>query len=217
MNRLKYPAISGLIYILIWIIGLIMEPTSPGVSASNAQLEAFYQSHRQIHIIQAYLIDGLAGIALLVFAAACAEYVKNIHPDGQILSHIVSSSGIAAASVSLVQAGFQQVLASPLVSTGDVPVRAILLMVNNLDTFKLLALVSLSVTVSFAIFKTRKLPTWIGALGIVLGISLFLGGLSFIIDQVILRYILFLSLPLLLAWVGIISWRMYSFASPVPD
>jgi hypothetical protein len=209
MNNMKLPALAGFFYVLIWILGLALEPSSPGLKSSSADLTAFYLTHQQVHLIQSYLIDGVAGIALLFFSAGCASYFHRIKNQDWTLPLVIFGSGVAASGVSLVQAAFQQVLSSNLLPPGDVSVHLILAIVNYLDTFKLLALFSLTGSVSLFIFQTRQILQWIGWLSLVVSILLFTGGLSLLVDQSILTSALFASLPLLLIWVAVMSVLIY--------
>ena len=122
------------------------------------------------------------------------------------LLQVVLGAGIAATSLSLVQAGFQQALSNPDVLTTDgSSLRTILLLVNQIDTFKLLALAALSVAISMLVFSTKVIPAWLGWLGIVLSLTLVIGGFSFVSTAPVPTSVLFASLPLLLFWVGAMS------------
>jgi hypothetical protein len=206
MKDNKWLASAGFVYVAAWVIGLLLEFDTPGATASNADLTSYFLAHQQVHMIQAYLIDGLAGIAILVFAVMLKNYFGKAGRDFVPPSDIVLGAGIAAASVSLVQAGMQQVLANPaILSTGDSPLRMMLVLINVTDTFKLLALALFSGVASILAFQTHALPRWLGWLGVTLTLTLVLGGLSFMIPSSLLTTVLFVSLPLLLFWVAAIS------------
>jgi hypothetical protein len=197
---------SGFIYVAAWIIGLLIESGSPAPSAGQAVLLAYFTAHRQSHMIQAYLIDGIAGIAILIFSAAMADHFRKLNGESSSLTHIVLGAGITAASVSLVQAGFQQALSSPeILATDGSSLKTILILVNQIDTFKLLALSLLSGAISLLVFRTKAIPVWLGWLGAVLSMALVISGFSFISTETDLTYVLFVSLPLLLFWVGALS------------
>jgi hypothetical protein len=207
MNRSNWLSSAGLVYVLVWIVGLLLESDTPGSTASTADLTAYFLAHQQAHMIQSYLIDGIAGVAILVFAATVAGIFRKFDEENPTLSSIVFGAGVAAASVSLVQAGMQQVLANRdvLAEGNAAPIRTILVMINATDTFKLLALALLSGTVSLLTFRTRALPQWTGWLGVILALLLIFGGWSFLLNNSALYNVLYLALPLLLLWVAAIS------------
>lgn len=206
MKNNKWLAPSGFVYVAAWIIGLLLEADTPGATASNAELSTYFLAHQHVHMLQAYLIDGIAGIAILVFSVMLKNYFEKNNVDFVLPTDMIMGAGIAAASISLVQAGMQQVLANPaILSAGDSPLRMMLVLINVTDTFKLLALALFSGTVSILAFQTRVLPQWLGWLGTALTLALVLGGLSFMIPNTLLIIVLFVSLPLLLLWVVAIS------------
>jgi hypothetical protein len=93
-------------------------------------------------------------------------------------------------------------------AAGDTPFRSILVLVNETDTFKLLALALQSGTTSIPAFRTRALPQWLGWLGVSLFLALIIGGLAFVVNNGLLNIVLIVSLPLLLIWVAAVSLIM---------
>jgi len=206
MNKRNWLAFSGLIYVLVWVIGLLLPTGSPSASTSNTEIQQILLANQQARIAQVYLIDGIAGIAILVFAASVASLFRTLDEKNASPVNVVLGAGIAAGSISLVQAGIQQTIVNQeLLAAADTPFRMLLVLVNQIDTFKLMALALLSVSTSVLGLRTRLIPAWIGWLGIVLALALLLGGLSFTLISPIFTYILFASLPMLLLWVGAVS------------
>jgi hypothetical protein len=202
-NRL---ALSGLVYVLVWMIGLLIPAGAPSASTSNAEIQQILLANQLARMVQVYLIDGIAGISILLFAASVANLFRKLDGKNEPLASVVLGAGIAAGSISLVQAGIQQTLTNQelLVAT-DTPFRMLLVLVNQIDTFKLMALALLSSATSELILRTRIFRVWYGWLGYVLSATLVLGGFSFVLSNRALTYILFASLPLLLFWVGAVS------------
>ena len=199
-------ASSGLIYVLVWVIGLLISTGLLSPSMTNAEIQQVLLSNQQARMLQVYLIDGIAGIAILVFAATVAGLFRALDEKNASLANVVLGAGIAAGSISLVQAGVQQALVNQeLLAAADTPFRTLLVLVNQLDTFKLMALALLSVSTSVLGLRTRLIPAWINWLGIVLAIALLLGGLSFVVASSMLTALLYASLPMLLLWVGAVS------------
>jgi len=207
MKSRNWLAAAGLLYVLVWVIGLLMGSDSPGLAVSSADLAAHFLAHRSAHLIQSYLIDGVAGVAVLIFAGSLASVFRKFD-DSQnaTLTSVLLGAGVATASVSLVQAGLQEVLVNPdVLAAGDGSIRTILVLINTTDTFKLLALALFSGAASALILRTHALPRWLGWLGAALSAALIIGGLSFLLDSPALLSVLFASLPLLLVWVGAVS------------
>lgn len=203
----RWVAISGLVFVLAWVIGLLMEPGGPATTASAIDVASYYRAHQAAQHVQSYLIDGVAGIALLTFAAALHAVFRSLGEAFSAPASVVFGAGIAAGSVSLVQAAIGEAIVNPglLASTDVSGVRLLFILLNEADTFKLLALALLAAVVAWLALQTRVLPAWIGWLGVLLAILLFVGGLSFVLGSDALYFVLYVALPLLLVWVGAIS------------
>jgi hypothetical protein len=49
---------------------------------------------------------------------------------------------------------------------------------------------------------------WTRVLTAVIVVALPIGGAAFVVDNAVLTAVLYVSLPLLLLWVGVITWRV---------
>jgi hypothetical protein len=204
MNKKNWLAFFGFVYVLVWVVGLMLPTGTLSPSMPNAEIQQVLLAHQQARLLQVYLIDGVAGIALLLFAVAASSMFSSAEDEHS--ARVVLSAGIAAGAISLVQAGVQQTLVnSDLLASAEPPFRALLALVNQIDTYKLMALALLSASTSILGLRARLLPAWVNGLGIVLAIALLLGGLSFAAANALLTAILFASLPMLLVWVGAVS------------
>ncbi len=115
-------------------------------------------------------------------------------------------AGVAAGSLSLVQAALGQVLANSGSAGNSQTIVALFTLYNDADTFKLLARALLSAAASILIFRTHALPQWLGWLGAVLAVALFVGGLTFILNSAVLYALVAVTLLLLLVWVAAVSF-----------
>ncbi|GJQ36897.1 MAG: hypothetical protein JETCAE01_29070 [Anaerolineaceae bacterium] len=204
MNKRNLLAFFGFLYVVVWVIGLLIPTGTLSPSMSNAEIQQVLVSHQLARWIQIYLIDGIAGVSVLLFGVMAASFFQLA--EEKKLAWVVLGAGIAAGTISLVQAGVQLTLVnSDLLASAETPFRTLLVLVNQIDTFKLMALALLSVSTSSLGLRTRLIPAWINWLGIILSIALLLGGLSFVFASSMLTAILFASLPMLLVWVGAVS------------
>lgn len=204
MNKRNWLVFFGFVYVLVWVIGLVIPAGTLSASMSNAELQQVLLANQLARTVQVYLIDAVAGIAILLFAVAVSSLF--LSTKEKTLARVVLSAGVIAGTISLVQTGVQLTLVnSDLLASTETPFRTLLVLVNQIDTFKLMALALLSVSVSMLGLRTRLIPAWINWLGIILAIALLLGGLSFVVANSMLTAILFSSLPMLLVWVGAVS------------
>src|SRR5579884_904819 len=121
MNGGRWVAGAGLLYVLAWLAGLAIGTISgePAASASTATLAAYYTQHRTAAMFQAYLIDGVAGMALLVFVAALVSSLASWERESPTLRTMALAAGTAAGAVSLLQGLFTQVLADQVAALGN--------------------------------------------------------------------------------------------------
>ena len=204
MNKRNWLAFSGFIYVAVWVVGLLIPTGTLSASMPNAEIQQVLLTHQLARSLQVYLIDGIAGISIFLFAVAVTGLFQS--SDERNLARVVLGAGIAAGTISLVQAGVQQTMVSAdLLASTEAPFRTLLVLVNQIDTFKLMALALLSVSTSILGLRTRLISTWTNWLGIALAIALLLGGLSFAFAISMLTTVLFASLPMLLVWVGAVS------------
>lgn len=204
MNKRNWLAFFGFLYVIVWVIGLLIPTGTLSPSMSNLELQQVLLANQLARWIQVYLIDGMAGIAILLFAVATASLFQTA--EEKTLARVVLSAGVIAGAISLVQAAVQQTLVSPdLLASAETPFRTLLALVNQIDTFKLMALALLSLSTSILGLRTRLIPVWVNWFGILLAVALILGGFSFTFANSMLTAVLFASLPMLLVWVGAVS------------
>lgn len=202
----RWIAGAGIIFIVAWIIGLFISFSSPAATASTAEWTTYYLDHREAAMFQTYLIDGITAIALIIFSAGLRSVLRRFESESTILSGIIFGAGVAAASVSLVQGTFGQVLANHIAATGDSgAIRTLLELDNEADTFKLLPLGLLVGATSILALRTGALPRWLGWAGLVLSLLLVISGWSFPLNSSALSIALAVALIGLLLWVASVS------------
>ncbi len=204
-------ALAGLVFVAAWVAGLLVAPSSPAATDPVGKIGTYYLAHRRAVMVQTFLIDGVAGAALLVFAAALKGALRRFQGVNTALSDVVLGAGIAAASVSFVQAAVGEVLVNRIAGTRDaVAVRTLFDVINEADAFKLIALAVLIGATAILALQTRALTRWLGWASALLSPALVIGGLGFVINSSGLTDALFVLLPLLLVWVAVVSvvvWR----------
>ena len=110
MNKRNSLAFFGFVYVLVWVIGLLIPTGSLSASMSNAEIQQVLLANQLARTVQVYLIDGIAGISILLFAVSIASLFQKSDEKNASLASVVLGAGIAAGSISLVQAGVQQSL-----------------------------------------------------------------------------------------------------------
>lgn len=209
----RWIAWAGAIYVVAWIIGLSVgfASSSPAPTDSVQKIGAYFASHRQAAMIQAYLLDGIAGAALIAFAAALRTALRRFEGEGATLSRILFGAGIAAGTISLTQGLFTQVLADRVAAMGNgATIRALYDLNAEGDTYKLLALGVFLGAAAVLIMRTHALPRWLGWIAAALAPLLVISGWNFALsaDAQYAAYTLFLIVLLIwVAAVSAISWQ----------
>ena len=131
-------------------------------------------------MLQAYSLDGLAGVALVVLGAGLWTAFGRLEQDDRPRRAIMFSASTAAGGVSLLQGLVTQVLADHVAAMGDAAsTRALFDLNAEGDTFKLLALGLFLGAAAMLILRTRALPAWLGWVSAVLSPLLVVAGISF--------------------------------------
>jgi hypothetical protein len=204
----RWIAYAGFAYVVAWLIGLAigLVTSAPGSTDSNSTLGVYFSSHRQIAMIQAYLLDGIAGISLIVFAAALHSALHRFEGGSATVSRILFGAGVAAGTVSLLQGLFTQVLADHVAAMGNAAaIRTLFDLNNESDTYKLLALGVFLGAAALLTFRTHALPRWLGWIAAVLTPLLFVAGWNFVLSSSVQFVAYAVLLLVLLVWVAAVS------------
>src|SRR5579859_5576614 len=173
-NDRRWIAISGLIFIVAWVIGLLIT-SSPAPTAATASVVAYYQANRGVAMLQTYLISGVTGGALLVFVAGLRSVLCRFEGGSSTLSSIIFGAGIVAAGLSFLEALFPQVLANHIAVTGDGALIRTLLELNaEIDIYKLPMLGLMIAITSLLAWRAGALPRWLVWVGVVVAVLLVL-------------------------------------------
>ena len=209
----RWVAGAGFAYVAAWLVGLAigMATSSPAPTDAIQTIEAYFRAHREAAMIQAYVLDGLAGISLIVFAAALRSALQRFEGESATVSSILFGAGVAAGTVSLLQGLFTQVLADHVAALGNpATTRALFDLNGEGDTYKLLALGVFIGATALLAFRTRALPQWLGWLGAVLAPLLVIAGWTFALSpstQLAAYTVLLLALLVWVAGIGVVSLR----------
>lgn len=197
MNAATMLRVAAAVYVLAWLIGLFVAPARPTDAAAGAVQEYFAQ-HSGAALTQSALVHGVAGVALGVFAWSLSRLVDRS-------SAAVVSLGLAAAVLSLIQVA---ILVSVATRTGSLSAATIdqrVGWIDTVDTAKLAALAAFAVVASIAAVASQLTRGWLVPLSVMLAALLVAGGVSFVVSSSLLTAALYLSLPLLLIWVGVLG------------
>ena len=208
MKGERWIAVAGFTYIVAWLVGLAIGQAtgSPGPSDSISTIGTYFSSHREAAMIQAYFLDGIAGVSLIVFAAALRSSLRRFEGESATVSSILFGAGVAAGAVSLLQGLFTQVLADHVAEMGNpAAIRTLFDLNSEGDTYKLLALGVFLGAAALLIFRTHALPRWLGWVGTVLAPLLVIAGWNFALSSSVQFAAYAVLLLVLLLWVAAVS------------
>jgi hypothetical protein len=199
-GRLAYlPAVAGVGYLVAWLAGLAAWPANLALNATSAQVAASHQAHHAAATIQYLLVEGLAGL-LLGVVLACA--VVSARP-GRLVVHARPAAVLGGIAV-VISVG-QCVLGLLLVAaaTGHDVSRAgdLYALVNRLDGVKMLALAGTAGYLASRPEPARLLPRWLRITAAVTAVALAASGVTYLLLVNALAGTVYVSGPLLLAWV----------------
>lgn len=188
---------AAALYVLAWLVGLFAAPARPTDQVPGV-LEEYFVQHGGAALAQSLLVHGVAGVALALFAWSLSRLVDRS-------SSTVLSLGVAAAALSLVQVALLVSIVSRAGSLSAATIDQRVGWIDTVDTGKLVALAALAVVASRAVVATGLARPWLRQFAVVLAALLVAGGVSFLVSVSVLTSALYLSLPLLLVWVGVLG------------
>jgi hypothetical protein len=194
------PVLAGIAYTLAWIVGLAVWPANLDVAASGAQVLAAYTGHQGQAMLQYFLVEGVAAVALAGVVLALGRAARR---RGAVrLGRVSVAFGVGAAILSLVQCALGLVLAGQLVPSGDAGQAAfVFALISRLDGVKMFGLAALAVAGVGLALRVGVLPRWLGFTGILLAVALLVSGVGYLLLNTTLALAAAVSLALLLVWV----------------
>lgn len=190
-----------MVYVAAWIVGLAVWSDNTTVSESGAKVVAGYGSSEGPALAQSALTHGLAGLALLVVVLAIAHRV----PDARA----ILVAGLGAVAISLTQFVLGVLLAGWAAPADRAETsRGLYEAISRLDGLKMLALAGLAVAGAAAMRRHRIAPRWFVPLGWTLAAALVVSGIGYLLLIGGLASAAYVSLPLLLIWVGGVGWSL---------
>ena len=189
----------GIGYTASWIVGLSVWPSNLSVTSTKAQILAAFSAHQAMATIQYLLTEGLPAFGIAIVSLALGRMMRRTGALRR--ARVVSTVGVLAAAVSLVQTVLGVILTESAVPAGDLN-RAGLLFeaVNRLDGVKMFLLAALALS-AHALFRRGALPIWLGRTGLVLAVAITASGVGYLLLNPTMALFAWVSLPLLLVWI----------------
>lgn len=197
-------SVVGALYVASWVTGLVLAPATPAATASAEEIHEYYATQGSAIFLQSSLIHGVAGIALAVLAFG----IPAATTASPALSRTIKASGAAAAAVSLLQVMFAVAGVATASSVSASTSARLFDDLNVADTVKLTLVAVFATGAAVAAARAAMIGRWTRMLTAALVLALPTGGAAFVIENAVLTVVLYASLPLLLLWVGVISWRV---------
>jgi hypothetical protein len=154
MKRLAITA--GVVYILAWILGLIVSSGGPKPDDPATKVASYFAGHEHRAIVGHLLVDGIAGLALIVIAVVVRNFVRS--KDVQ-MAELGFYAALSAAAISLLQFVLPMTFTYDAAHNGSVKtVRDLFVALNNADTVKIVFLALMILAVSIAARRSALLP-----------------------------------------------------------
>jgi hypothetical protein len=174
-----------------------------------ADVIAYYEAHRAMVMLQAYLTNGLTGILLMVFVSALQSALRRAEGESSTLSNLLLVAGTVVTSLSCLEALFIQVAANHIAATHDAAAIRTLLELNaEIDTFKLPILGIMIAAASLLGGRVKAVPPWLVWVGVVEALLLVVASGSTLFPSEALTIVLYVSGLGLLVWTASVSVMM---------
>ncbi len=182
VSRNNRVTLAGVTFVLAWLVGLVIAPPAPDMTAAASEISSHYRQHGPVNAAQSLLIHGVAGVALMVLGSSLS------------LRRFARAAGMAAGLVSLFQAGVGVGLSSGA-AAGWFDV------LNIADTAKLVFVGAFIWTVA------RGMPPRLARVSQLIASLQVVAGTAFVTGSASLYSLLYMALPALLIWAGVVAFR----------
>ena len=207
----RYAAATGIIFVVLAVIGFLVQPKPPNTDASALEVLEYVKDHRDaLHVIQ--LIFAFAGFFFIWFIGALRSYLGAAEGGDQRLAGTAYGGGLVAAATLLVGSGLAA--AAELHPGRDPEVTRALL-----DASVLVPAVGVPAVVVFfvgnglSIARGESLPRWMAGMAMVTAFFNALGIGAVFTDHGVFAadgvFGFFVGLVLFLFWVGAASVLIY--------
>jgi hypothetical protein len=161
--------LTGVVFVVILVVGQVLLGNEPGSSASAAKVVAFYSAHRGGIRASSYL-TGLSLVFGLFFYGYLRDHIRRFERSTH-LAAIAFGGAVLFAVGGALGAGTQLALADTPRSLSPAAAQALNLLQQDVTVFAIAGGVAgLLIASGLAIVRGRQLPTLVGWLGLVLGV-----------------------------------------------
>jgi len=193
------PAWAGVCYLAAWAAGLAAWPANLALNATNSQVAAAYRAHPAGAASQYLLAEGLAGLLLGIVLAAAVIFN---HDRGPARRWLPAAAAAGAVAISLLQAVIGMFLITAATHHDIARAGVLSNLVNRLDGMKMLALAAVAAYLSARRTGNRRPPNWLRATAALAAAALAVSGLDYLLLANSLAWTVYISGPLLLAWIA---------------
>jgi hypothetical protein len=193
-------SLSGLVGAVVGFLGFIVSGNSPDANAAPAQVVKWYADHTNGQNGSTVLL-GVAGFLLIVFGAVLYVGLRDDGVSG--IASLVGFAGAMLLAVALaIVGGVTLSLTDSPTGVSPITEQALNALSNDVITPLLaIALVAFGAGFGTALIARRRLPIWLGIVGIIFGVANIWQGTPFPVLAVILW------IAVVSVWLAVLAWR----------
>jgi hypothetical protein len=191
----RFAPLTGLVFVALAVVSLLIEKESPGNTATGAKVIAFYEANHS-NVRSSNFLFVLAFLFFLFFAASLRGFLRRT-PAAEALSALVlAAAAVLTVGVTLF-AGIEFALAADPSHLEPAAAQALNVLGNELFFPLALGASVFGIAAGLAILRGAQLPNWLGWVILVLGIAEItpageIGFFGFIIWTVVVSVLIYL-------------------------
>jgi hypothetical protein len=194
--------LTGVLFAVVFAIGIITGGDTPDTKASGEAVIAHYQGSSKAYVALFTLMIG--AVLFLFFAGVLREAMRGTDRAPGWLG-VVAFGGAVVYAVALGIFGIGQIALHDAADLGQPQVAQMLNIFDN-DNFlpAVIGLATIALAVGWHTLRSRMLPAWAGWIALLLGVLAFAGPAGFIA---------FLAFPILIAIISVLLYRQAAQAA----
>lgn len=195
--------LTGALFVVLTVVSFILGGEPPDADDRVRKVVEYWVDHDAANMIGA-VMEGLAAVSLLFFAATLRRALRREEDDAGILSVVAMGGGIVAAAGIGVDAAIRFAAADLAGDVDPVVIQTLNAMWSDFFFPMAIGFATLILAVGLSALRTRVIPVWLAWIGLILVVAFFTPA----------GFVAFLASGLWFLVVSILLWRRESSAAP---
>jgi hypothetical protein len=171
-NAVRLVPLAGLVFVVLALVSLFVAGEPPDADDSVREVVEYYDDH-EAAIIVGSVLEGLAAVALLFFAASLRRAIRREEDGPGVLSVVALAGGAVAAAGIGTDAAIRFALADVATDIEPAAAQSLNALWGNFFFPMAVGIGALVLATGLAGLRTRVIPTWLAWVSFLIFVAMF--------------------------------------------